>query len=152
MRFIPYSQKKQARLLRIALFQRLRRGSAAARRDGQVQRMARYSGTQVNPREGGQPSTTLTTVCYSTNIYIFTLTRRHTHTHEMWTQGTRTKTNQLTKQIIRAENTQNTYMIKHGKETRNVGQKRRKKHKKKHKYTTRNTYDNIILKYEKIHK
>lgn len=72
--------KKQARLLRIALLQRLRRGSAAARGDGQVQRMARYSGTQVNPRGGGQPSTTLTTVCYSTNIYIFTLTRRHTHT------------------------------------------------------------------------
>lgn len=72
--------KKQARLLRIALLQRLRRGSAAARGDGQVQRMARYSGTQVSPRGGGQPSTTLTTVCYSTNIYIFTLTRRHTHT------------------------------------------------------------------------
>lgn len=45
--------------------------------------MARYSGTQVNPRGGGQPSTTLTTVCYSTNIYIFTLTRRHTHTRDV---------------------------------------------------------------------
>lgn len=49
----------------------------------------------------------------------------------------------MTKQIIRAENTQNTYMIKHGKETRNVGQKRRKKHKKNTK--TRHEIPMIIL-------
>lgn len=42
---------KQARLLRIAVLQRMRRGSAAARGDGQVQRMARYSGTQVNKQD-----------------------------------------------------------------------------------------------------
>lgn len=41
-------------------------------------------------------------------------------------------------------------MIKHGRNKKCWTKK--KKLKKKHEYTTRNTYDNIILKYEKIHK
>lgn len=33
-----------------------------------------------------------------------------------------------------------------------LDKKKEKNIKKKHEYTTRNTYDNIILKYEEIHK
>lgn len=74
------------------------------------------------------------------HIHIHTYTQ--THTHAMWTQGTRTKTNQLTEQIIREENTQNTYMIKHG---RNKKCWTKKKKLKKKKTNTRHEIPMIIL-------